>query len=178
MGAGVLALLFALSRCDDRDANVAAVQEDVTNLPATSPPVASTFSVSEMDHLSTFGTYVAGSGAVPRTFEFERVEFASGSSDIRASDRAEIAMVAVPLKARPNARIRLIGYADARGAADTNADLGKARAESVKAALVSQGVRAANIETASGGETNPADTNATSEGRSENRRTELVLLQR
>jgi outer membrane protein OmpA-like peptidoglycan-associated protein len=48
----------------------------------------------------------------------------------------------------------------------------------VKAALVAEGIAASRLETASGGETNPVDTNATSSGQAENRRTELVVLQR
>jgi outer membrane protein OmpA-like peptidoglycan-associated protein len=48
----------------------------------------------------------------------------------------------------------------------------------VKAALVAGGIDAARLETASGGETNPVDSNTTSSGQAENRRTELVVLQR
>jgi outer membrane protein OmpA-like peptidoglycan-associated protein len=43
---------------------------------------------------------------------------------------------------------------------------------------VADGTAADRIDTASGGETNPADTNATSSGQAENRRTELIVLQR
>ena len=56
--------------------------------------------------------------------------------------------------------------------------LGKSRAESVKSSLVAGGIPAARIETASGGETNPVDSNATASVQAENRRTELVVLQR
>jgi outer membrane protein OmpA-like peptidoglycan-associated protein len=48
----------------------------------------------------------------------------------------------------------------------------------VKAALVGKGVDGGRIETVSGGETDPVDTNATAGGRFENRRTELVVTAR
>jgi outer membrane protein OmpA-like peptidoglycan-associated protein len=48
----------------------------------------------------------------------------------------------------------------------------------VKAALVAQGIAAERLETASGGETDPVDTNATASGQFENRRAELVVRQR
>ena len=56
--------------------------------------------------------------------------------------------------------------------------LGKARADSVKAALVAKGIDGARIETISGGENDPVDTNATASGQAENRRTELVVIAR
>ena len=74
--------------------------------------------------------------------------------------------------------MRIVGYADARGSAPSNATLGKDRADSVKAALVAQGIAAERLETASGGETNPVDTNPTATGQAENRRAELIVLRR
>jgi outer membrane protein OmpA-like peptidoglycan-associated protein len=115
---------------------------------------------------------------LPRTFVFEKLNFDTAKSEIRAADRDELNTLAAALKQYPNARIRIVGYADSRGAAAANATLGKERADSVKAALVAEGIADTRLETASGGETNPVDTNATSTGQAENRRTELVVLQR
>lgn len=180
LGAGALALLFALSQCADRDpAPMTGADPVDTEAVAPAPVTPSTTAMTgDEASLSAFGPYLAGSGTLPRTFVFEQVQFDTGSSEVRASDRAEIGAVAAALASRPDARIRLVGYADALGSAQANASLGKARAESVKAALVADGVGATRIETTSGGEANPADTNTTTQGRSENRRTELVLLQR
>jgi outer membrane protein OmpA-like peptidoglycan-associated protein len=86
--------------------------------------------------------------------------------------------VATTLAKYPTTRIRIAGYADARGDDAANAALGKARADSVKAALVGKGIDGGRIETVSGGETDPVDTNATAGGRFENRRTELVVTAR
>ena len=128
--------------------------------------------------MSGLGTYLGGTGPTPATFTFEKLNFDSAKSDIRAADAAEVDQVAAVLKQYGNAKIRIAGYADARGSEPANAELGKARAESVKAALVGKGIEGGRIETASGGETYPVDTNATAGGRFENRRTELVVTSR
>ena len=56
--------------------------------------------------------------------------------------------------------------------------LAQARADIVRSALTAAGVDARRIEALSGGETNPVDSNATAGGLAENRRTELVVVQR
>ena len=174
---GLLALLFALSRCNREDS--AAVAPAPTATPTE--VVASTPNAGSADALvgtSGLGTYLAGTEPLPRTFTFEKLNFDTAKSNIRPADAAEVNEVAATLKKYPNARIRIAGYADARGTDAANMALGKARADSVKSALVAQGINAGRIETVSGGETDPVDTNATAGGRFENRRTELVVTAR
>jgi outer membrane protein OmpA-like peptidoglycan-associated protein len=170
LGLGILALLFGLRRCshDNERAPIAAS-------PAAAPANGTT---TVLPGTSGVGSYLAGTEALPRTFLFEKLNFDTGKSDIRAADREELNMLGAALKQYPNSRIRIVGYADSRGPAPANATLGKERADSVKAALVADGIAADRLETASGGETNPVDSNATSTGQAENRRTELVVLQR
>lgn len=174
---GILALLFALSRCNRED--TAAVAPAPTATPTE--VVAATPNAGSADALvgtSGLKTYLAGTEPLPRTFTFEKLNFDTAKSNIRPADAAEVNEVAATLKQYPNARIRIAGYADARGTDAANMALGKARADSVKSALVAQGINAGRIETVSGGETNPVDTNATAGGRFENRRTELVVTAR
>jgi outer membrane protein OmpA-like peptidoglycan-associated protein len=181
---GLLALLFALSRCNREE--VAAVAPVATPTPgagevgageviATTPNAGTS---AALVGTSTLGTYLAGTEATPRTFTFEKLNFDSAKSEVRAADAAEIDQVADTLGKYPTTRIRIAGYADARGAEPANMALGKARAESVKAALVAKGVDAGRIETLSGGENEPVETNDTTGGRFENRRTELVVTSR
>jgi outer membrane protein OmpA-like peptidoglycan-associated protein len=179
---GVLAILFGLNRCSDNDelarnATAPAVTPGAPATPdASATPVVSAVAV--LPGISGVGSFLAGTEAVPRTFVFERLNFATDKSEILPADRDEVDTLAAVLKQYPNARIRIVGYADARGTVPYNATLGKERADSVKAALVAAGIDAARLETASGGETDPVATNATAEGRAENRRTELIVLQR
>ena len=168
---GLLALLFGLSRCNRHDA----VETTTTN---TSSVVAETPNAPKAAALagtSALGGYLAGSQATPRTFTFEKLNFDTAKSDIRPSDQADVDQVAATLKQYPKAHIRIAGYADTRGNEAANVALGKARADSVKAALVAKGIDGGRIETATGGTSDPVDTNATAAGRAENRRTELVV---
>ena len=175
---GILALLLALARCN-RDDQTAAVTPVATDTPGE--VVATTPNAARADALvgtSGLGGYLAGNEATPRTFVFEKLNFDTAKSDVRAADAAEVDQVAATLKQYGNARIRIAGYADARGSDAANMALGKARAESIKAALVAKGIAGGRIETVSGGETDPVETNATAGGRFENRRTELVVTSR
>ena len=173
---GVLALLFGLSRCNRNDA-----VETTTTTTNTSTVVAETPNAPKAAALagtSALGGYLAGTQATPRTFTFEKLNFDTAKSDIRPSDQADVDQVAATLKQYPKAHIRIAGYADTRGNEAANVALGKARAESVKAALVAKGIDGGRVETATGGASDPVDTNATAAGRAENRRTELVVTQR
>ncbi len=178
--AGILALLFALSRCNREEAVVVTDPTPVATETLTpEPPVAETTTTqTTVVGTSGLGTYLSGAGALPQSFQFERLNFDTGASTVRPADREEIAAVTSTMQQYGNARVRVVGYADARGASDANAALGKARADAVKAALVEGGIADNRIETASGGETDPVDSNATTGGQAENRRTELVLLAR
>jgi outer membrane protein OmpA-like peptidoglycan-associated protein len=120
--------------------------------------------------------FLASDVAAPRSFVFERLNFATGSAAIREEDRPTIDALAQILTAYPAARVRLDGYADARGTEPANAQLGQQRAAAVADALVAKGVARAAVEAASGGEGNPEATNATATGQAENRRTELTVL--
>lgn len=181
--AGILALLFALSQCASRD-DAAVTPVAVANDTAAAPAgavVATTPNAASADALAgtaAMGGYLAGTEPAPRTFQFEKLNFDSASSAVRAADAAEVNAVAATLKQYPNARIRIAGYADARGSDPANMALGKARADAIKAALVAQGIDAARVETATGGETDPVASNDTTGGRFENRRTELVVTAR
>lgn len=119
--------------------------------------------------------YLASKEAAPRTFTFDKLTFDTASAAIRPADQPTIDTMAQILSAYPTAHVKIVGYADARGTAPANATLGQERADAVAAALAGKGIDRARLETGSGGEANPADSNATAPGRAENRRTELVV---
>lgn len=188
---GVLALLFALSRCNrDDDAAIAPAASPVANTVANTAAntaaadpgamVATTPNAATSAAAGTagLGTYLAGTEPTPRTFTFEKLNFDTAKSTIRGQDAAEVDQVAATLKQYPKTHIRIAGYADARGTEAANMALGKARADAIKTSLIANGIDSGRIETVSGGEKDPVDTNATSGGRFENRRTELVVTAR
>jgi len=72
-------------------------------------------------------------------------------------------------------RVQLTGHTDSKGDAEYNMGLGRSRAVVIRDYLVSKGVTRNKIVVRSEGETSPVATNATSEGRAQNRRTELQI---
>ena len=171
---GLLALLLALFLHRHRDTAVATAAP-AGNVVAATPTAGSS---TVLANTSALGSYLAGKDAAPRTFTFEKLNFDTNKSDIRAADQDEIGTIAATLKQYSTTHVRIAGYADARGDDAANVALGKARAGSVKAALVAKGIDAGRIDTASGGAGDPVATNATAAGQFENRRTELVVTSR
>ena len=173
---GILALIWALTRHRD----VATTTETTT----TSAPAAvaaaagTTVAATTTASVGTLGTYLAGKDAAPRTFAFDTMHFATSSSELTPADKTTVEEVASVLAKYPTTNVKIVGYADARGNAAANAKLGLDRANSVKAALTAKGIADARIATGSGGDADPVDTNATANGQAENRRTELVVINR
>ena len=179
--AGILALLLGLSRCN-RDDTAAVTPAPTDTATADRGAVVGTTpnagSATALAGTSALGGYLAGDEAAPRRFQFEKLNFDTAKSEVRLADAAEVSQIAGVLKQHGGAHVRIAGYADARGSTAANNALGKARADAVKAALVKQGVDAGRIETVSGGEADPVDTNTTASGQAQNRRTELVVTSR
>ena len=76
---------------------------------------------------------------------------------------------------RPNLRITVEGFTDSRGDAVYNKQLSKYRADMVKSYLIGQGVSAARIDAFGRGAQNPLQSNASVEGRKQNRRVEIKI---
>jgi OOP family OmpA-OmpF porin len=69
-----------------------------------------------------------------------------------------------------------VGNTDSVGTDAYNMALGQRRAQSVKAYLVSKGVDGSRVYTESKGKSNPVASNATADGRSKNRRTDIEVV--
>lgn len=183
--AGILALLFALSRCNRREAVVTNTTDVATTTATTvTPPVPVervTLPGGKMVELQPatlnyeLQRYLASSVPAPRTFTFDKLNFDTSSAALRADDKPTLNALGQILTAYPKSVVKLVGYADARGKEPANEKLGEQRAQAVAAALTAEGIAAHRVTTATGGESKPVDTNATSQGRFENRRTELVV---
>jgi len=167
----LLALLFGLSQCDRDDGRASRDSAVVTPRVVGAPLREGTLAY-DVDG------FLAGKDGTPRTFTLDKVNFDSGTAGLREDDRGDLDDLARVLAAYPNARATVVGYADARGPAAMNRDLGAERAKAVVTALASRGVDPKRIDARTGGEDNPAATNASDPGRFENRRTEFVITDR
>ncbi len=81
--------------------------------------------------------------------------------------------VANVMRQNPGMRLELQGHTDSIGTEAYNMGLSRRRAEAVRNYLVRQGISASRLSTVGYGETRPVATNATPEGRAQNRRVEL-----
>ena len=77
----------------------------------------------------------------------------------------------------PTARVRLEGHTDERGSREYNIGLGERRAQTVRRALMVQGVAEAQITTVSYGEERPAVEGSDEAAFAQNRRVEMVHTQ-
>ena len=175
---GLLALLWYLFGRHRPEPLTTATTTTTTTAAAPMAATAATTAAPSARFTEGVRGYLGGTDALPRTFTFDNLNFATASAAIRAEDRSEIDQLAQVLSQYPNSRVRVVGYTDAMGDAAKNVQLGADRAKAVAGALTAKGVAASRIETASGGENAPVDSNVTAGGRAENRRTELVVLSR
>jgi OOP family OmpA-OmpF porin len=79
------------------------------------------------------------------------------------------------LNPHPAITVRCEGHTDPVGSEAYNLDLGQRRAEAVAAHLDAQGIDAGRVATRSFGESLPAASNDTEEGRARNRRVEIIV---
>jgi outer membrane protein OmpA-like peptidoglycan-associated protein len=111
-------------------------------------------------------------------FDFDRLRFMSGSTELTPGSRAQLRNVAKIMKAYPNMKIKIGGYTDNIGDPASNMRLSDGRAKSVMVQLIKFGVLADRLEAEGYGEQHPVADNATAEGRAKNRRTALSIRAR
>ncbi|HEY7375036.1 MAG TPA: OmpA family protein [Polyangia bacterium] len=121
---------------------------------------------------------LSGRAALPERFVLSDLTFRTDSAEIDPSSTRVLDGVASALAAHPGARIRVEGHTDNTGTHEANQPLSQARADSTRAYLVSKGIGAERIEAVGYGADRPLASNADQAGRAENRRTEIVVLQR
>ncbi len=103
------------------------------------------------------------------------IKFEYASSKINEKDSPQLKEYADFMKRNSAYDVTIVGHTDSMGSAEYNQKLSQARADSVKANLVRNGVEASRIKTAGKGEDEPMADNGTAEGRAENRRIEAKL---
>jgi len=101
--------------------------------------------------------------------------FDSGSSKIKTQSYGIIRQISQVLMQDESITLKIIGHTDSDGNDDVNLELSKARAEAVKTALINvYKISESRLYTDGKGETEPIESNTSSEGKAQNRRVEFI----
>ena len=118
---------------------------------------------------------------VENTGEFLRVTMPGGllfdvdSATVEPAVQADLRAVARNLIDYPESTVTVFGHTDDTGSSGYNQDLSERRARAVAGVLVREGVAPARVSATGLGETQPVASNATAEGRQQNRRVEVII---
>lgn len=106
---------------------------------------------------------------------FESVLFDVDKADLKPAANNTIRNLADFLKQNPQRKILVEGFTDNTGADAYNRQLSQARADSVRHALVREGVEPGRIDTVGLGKAHPVADNDTPASRAMNRRVEVTI---
>ncbi|OOS04732.1 Outer membrane protein OmpA [Moraxella cuniculi DSM 21768] len=111
-----------------------------------------------------------------RALNLQIINFATDSSDIPAENKEILDLAAAKLASLPAATLRIIGHTDNQGSDEYNQKLSESRAAAVRDYLVSKGVPAERLSVKGASFSEPVASNATEQGRFQNRRIEFTVL--
>jgi len=104
-------------------------------------------------------------------------DFKSGGSEIESSNFVMLNKITEAIKRFPNSKIVVSGHTDSTGSAELNLELSRARAETVSNFITKVSEIDASRVTSNGfGKEKPVASNETAEGRAENRRVEILIV--
>ena len=103
------------------------------------------------------------------------ITFATDSSEIVSNFYAPLNNLASSFKQFNQNSIEIVGFTDSTGSRQHNMDLSQRRAQSVATYLTAQGVDGTRLSTRGAGPDQPIASNATADGRAQNRRVEVNL---
>ena len=117
-----------------------------------------------------------GATPVRRKIVLRGVHFDFDKSNIRSDARPILDEAIHILKDEPEIRVSVEGHTDSMGTEAYNQRLSERRARSVVDYLVAGGISRSRLDPVGFGESDPVASNATEEGRAQNRRVELKVL--
>ena len=118
---------------------------------------------------------------VQNTGEFLRVIMPGGllfdvdSAAVEPAVQPDLRAVAQNLIEYPESTVTVFGHTDDTGSSAYNQDLSERRAQAVAGVLVRDGVAPSRVQATGLGETQPVASNATPDGRQQNRRVEVII---
>jgi len=113
---------------------------------------------------------------LPKTFTLKNVFFDTGKATLRAESNKELDDLVDFMSHQKGIVIEVGGYTDNVGADADNLKLSQARAEAVRNYLIKKGIGQDRIQAKGYGSADPVAPNDTSEGKQQNRRTEVHIL--
>ncbi len=119
-------------------------------------------------------TPVAPAAAFP---DLGTVHFDTDKATLTPEGQATLNQAAAAMKGNPNVHLRMEGYTDSTGTDPHNDTLSNQRAKTVVDYLQGQGIERGRLTGEGFGAAKPVDTNATPQGKADNRRVELFSQQ-
>jgi hypothetical protein len=114
---------------------------------------------------------------LPLSVTLDNVLFETGKSQIKPSSFSSLNDLAELLKRKENMKILVVGHTDDQGDESQNQILSTRRAEAVRLYLEKKSGAVGRIQAEGKGETEPVSSNDSEEGRRQNRRTEIRILE-
>jgi OmpA-OmpF porin, OOP family len=106
----------------------------------------------------------------------EGVNFEYNSASLTVASHPALDAIVDGLKKHPRVKVEIQGHTDSTGSAAYNLKLSQKRADSVRNYLVDGGVNPDQLQTKGYGQSQPAVSNATAEGRARNRRVVMSVI--
>ena len=101
--------------------------------------------------------------------------FETGRFELKPAAREKLARFSGIILGHAGLTVQAEGFTDSTGTLETNQKLSQQRADAVGQYLMSQGIASDRVTTKGYGPSHPVASNDTREGRSQNRRVELVV---
>lgn len=158
------------SRLDDLIAETAPLETTVTVEPSTGSASGADTGVVDPETIDALQTDLDALADAIRA----NVTFATGSDVLDASATDTLDEVVAAMERHPGPAVEISGHTDNTGNADRNRSLSQARAESVVAYVIDQGIDPARLSARGAGADEPIADNDSSDGRAQNRRVELT----
>lgn len=105
------------------------------------------------------------------------IYFDIGKADLKPLSDPELYRLKKFLQLNPNVKVEISGHTDNTGNVSTKKELSLMRASTVRDWLLQQGIPGRNMQVAGYGMERPVSTNDTPEGRAENRRVEVEIIE-
>lgn len=125
--------------------------------------------------IDNLGNQVTIDGLV-NALNMQIINFAVDSSEIPNENKEILDLAAQKMEALPKATLKIIGHTDNQASHEYNKTLSEERAAAVRDYLVSKGISAERLSVEGASYDHPVASNATEQGRFQNRRIEFTIL--